>query len=98
MSRRPRLGDVVEVLWIDSEHIALGWSPRSDYLEAIDAPQAYRTAGYWIGRRRRQTVVGLSLDPANGTMTHAMAIPDVAIARITVLGRARRRTRRALKR
>ncbi len=99
MTRRrgPRIGDVVEIEWLDSEHIALGWRPRREYLEAATAPQAYRTAGYWLSDRGGHVLVALSVDPANGQVTHAMAIPSPAVARITVLGRARRRTRRALR-
>jgi hypothetical protein len=98
VSRRPRLGDVVEVLWIDSATVELGWEARSTYLAAITVPASYRTAGYWLGRRRGIVAVALSLDPAHGLVTDAMSIPDVAVTRIRILGRARRRTRRALRR
>ena len=98
MSRRPRLGDVVEIHWRDSQSIDLGWRPRSEYLGTVRAPQAYRTAGYWLGRVAGMVTVVASVDPANQAVANAWTIPAVAIDRIRVLGRARRRTRRALKR
>jgi hypothetical protein len=94
---RPRRGDIVEVLWRDSEHIALGWSATGRYLDAAGSPQSYRTAGYWLGKRGGSVVLALSCDPANRTVTHCMAIPATSVERTTVLGRARRRVRKALK-
>jgi hypothetical protein len=51
--KKPRLGDVVEVEWEDSEHIGLGWRSTKTYAESAEAPQSYRTAGYFVGRGRR---------------------------------------------
>lgn len=95
--KRARRGDVVEIEWLDSEHIALGWAATGEYLKAASAPQSYRTAGYFIAATGGHTLIGLSIDPANRTMTHAMSIPSVAVKRRTVLGRANRRVRKALK-
>ena len=87
---------MVEILWADSEHIALGWVPAKQYLDAAHHPPAYRTAGYWLGGGA-QVVVALSLDPFNSHVTHAMAIPRCAVSRIVVLGRANKRVRRAFR-
>lgn len=92
----PRPGDVVEVVWIDSERLTLGWDTVKAYRKAAAHEQAYRTAGYWIGSVKGRTVVALSADPYNGTLSEVMSIPDVAVTSVTVLGRAARRTRKAL--
>ena len=52
----PRVGDVVEVMWVDSEHIALGWSKVADYVSAAKHQSAYRTAGYWLFGNARVVV------------------------------------------
>ena len=96
MSRKPpRTGDVVEVEWRDSEHIALGWADAKSYRDAAKRPQSYRTAGYWIAGGD-QVLIALSVCPANGHITHAMSIPAVAVTKTQVLGRATRRVRKAL--
>lgn len=96
-AKPPRRGDVVELEWLDSEHIALGWEPTRKYLDAARMPQSYRTAGYYLAATGDRTLVALSVDPANRTVTHAMSIPTVAITRRQVLGRANKRVRKALK-
>jgi hypothetical protein len=94
----PQTGDVVEVEWIDSEHIQLGWDTVAAYLEAADHQSAYRTAGYWIGGSTKgRVVVALGMDPFNGTITHVMVIPTVAVIKVTVLGRATARIRKAFR-
>lgn len=95
-TKPPRRGDVVELEWLDSEHIALGWSPTRDYVKAAKAPQSYRTAGYFLAATGDRTLVALSIDPANRHVTHAMSIPTVVIQKAQVLGRANRRVRKAL--
>ena len=95
--KRARRGDVVEVEWADSEHIALGWASTSAYVKAASAPQAYRTAGYWIGGATGHVLIALSIDPANRHITHAMSIPRAVIRKTTVLGRASKRVRKALR-
>jgi hypothetical protein len=95
---KPQQGDVVEVHWDDSEHIQLGWAPVKAYMRAADHPHAYRSAGYWIeGSKKGRAVVALSLDPYSGNITHCMAIPATAITKVTVLGKAHKRTRKALR-
>lgn len=97
MTKPPRHGDVVEVEWDDSEHIQLGWDTVKRYLKAADHPSAYRSAGYWIeGSKKDRAIVALSLDPFNGNVTHCMAIPASSVTKVTVLGRADKRTRKAL--
>lgn len=95
-SRPPRRGDVVEVEWLDSEHIALGWRPTRAYRRAGRRPQSYRTAGYWFPTGNERVLIVQSLSPANGHVTHAMSIPAVAVTKVIVLGRAAKRVRRAL--
>lgn len=97
MGRPPRTGDVVEAEWIDSEHIALGWAEVSRYVKAARHRQSYRTAGYWLYGDDSTVVVALSTDPFNRSATHVMSIPRCAITKIIVLGRADKRTRKALK-
>lgn len=100
MSRRPRRGDIVEILWRDSVRVTLGWASTADYLAALHEkrPPSERTAGYWIGRDRSSVMIALNLSPASDAeVADAMVIPRAAIAQITVLGRARRRTRRFLR-
>ena len=94
---KPRRGDVVEVEWLDSEHIGIGWAATGEYIKAASEPQGYRTAGYYIAATGEHTLIALSIDPANRTMTHAMSIPSVAVKTTRVLGRADKRTRTALK-
>lgn len=94
--KRPQTGDVVEVEWLDSEHIALGWAASGRYRDAAAAPQSYRTAGYYIGGVAGHVLVALSCDPSNSTITHCMSIPKVAVTGMKVLGRAAKRTRKAL--
>lgn len=96
MSRKPRTGDVVEVEWLDSERINLGWASTKRYRNAAGRPTAYRTAGYLMAGVSGRTLVALSLDPSNGSVTEAMSIPSVAVTRVSVLGRAHKRTRKAL--
>jgi len=92
----PRHGDVVELEWDDSEHIQLGWDSVKAYVDAADHPHAYRTAGYWIeGSEKGRTIIALAIDPFNGTITHVMAIPSVVVTKVTVLGRASKRVRKA---
>ena len=93
----PRLGDVVEVQWLDSEHVALGWDTVSAYVKAIKAPQSYRTAGYYIVDTKEHLLVALSIDPANRHITHAMSIPVATVTKVTVLGRSTKRVRKALR-
>jgi hypothetical protein len=95
---KPQHGHDVEVEWDDSEHIQLGWDTVKAYMRAVDHPHAYRSAGYWItGSKKGRSVVALSLDPYNGNITHCMAIPATAITKVTVLGKAHKRTRKALR-
>jgi hypothetical protein len=97
MTKPPRHGDVVEVEWDDSEQIRLGWDTVKRYIKAADHPSAYRTAGYWIeGSKKGRVVIALSLDPFNGNVSDSMAIPAIAVTKVTVLGRADKRTRKAL--
>ena len=97
MSKPPRLGDVVEILWIDSEHIALGWAPVPRYVSAARHRQSYRTAGYWLYGDEATVAIALSVDPFNKAATHVMSIPRVAVTNVSVLGRAAKKTRKALK-
>lgn len=95
--RLPRVGDVVEVHWNDSESIQLGWSPRSAYKAAAARPQGYRTSGYYLGKAKGRTLIGLSVDPVNQQANGVMAIPTCDIRDLQVLGRATKRTRKALR-
>lgn len=96
VSRKPRRGDVIEVMWLDSERISVGWAATGRYIEAGSEPQAYRTAGYFIGKPKRHVLIALSVDPRNQLITDVMSIPKVAITQTRVLGRATRRVRKAL--
>ena len=94
----PRRGDVVEVSWVDSEHIELGWSRVRQYRRAARRnPDSYRTSGYWIDRVKGRVVIAQSLGLGNRAVTHVMSIPEVAVTRMVVLGRSNRRVRRALR-
>ena len=94
--KKPRVGDVVEVLWHDSEEIRLGWVAVAEYRAAVEHPSGYRTAGYWIGTSHDRTLIALSVDPFNGNVTGVMSVPSVAVFSIKVLGRADKRVRKAL--
>ena len=100
MSRGPRIGDVVEVEWRDSERIDVGWDRREKYVQHVKAAQTYRTAGYWMGRVKatdgEHVLICLNVDPSNGTVSHAMSIPSESVKAIGVLGRADKRIRKAL--
>lgn len=96
MKREPRTGDVVEVEWSDSERINLGWAPTKRYRKAAGHASTYRSAGYWLAGVPDRAVVALSADPFNGTVTEVMSIPVSAVTKISVLGRAHSRTRKAL--
>jgi hypothetical protein len=94
----PRCGDVVEVAWVDSEHIELGWAPVSDYRKAARRnPEAYRTSGYWMDRVKGRVVIAQSLSLYNRHTTHIMSIPEVAVTDMRVLGRSNKRVRKALR-
>lgn len=93
---KARRGDVVELEWLDSEHIAIGWEPTKAYLRAARQPSSYRTAGYFLAETRSHVLVALSIDPRNRTVTHCMSIPVAVITKRQVLGRANRRVRKAL--
>ncbi len=97
MPKPPRRGDIVEVQWIDSVSISLGWAAPTRYRTAAAAPQAYRTSGYWIDGPKGHVLVALSIDLANENVVQVMSIPRVAVTCIQVLGRASRRARRALR-
>jgi hypothetical protein len=94
--KKPRLGDVVEVEWLDSQHIDLGWASVAEYIKAARRPQSYRTAGYFI-EHRKHLLIGLSLDPSNRLMTNAMSIPSKVVTSIKVLGRSNAKVRKALR-
>jgi hypothetical protein len=99
-AKAPGIGDVVEVEWRDSERIDVGWDHRKKYVEHVEAVQSYRTAGYWMGRVKapdgEHVLVVLNVDPSNGTISHAMSIPSESVRAVQVLGRADKRTRKAL--
>jgi hypothetical protein len=97
MTKPPRTGDVVEVAWLDSESIDIGWSAVSDYRKAGNRPQSYRTAGYFIEEGKQAVLIALSMSVVNRTLSHVMAIPVVAVQKMTVLGRANARVRKALR-
>ena len=97
MSKKPpRIGDVVEVMWVDSEQISIGWAAVAEYLDAAHHRSAYRTAGYWLIGDESVVAIALSMDPFNGHVTHVMSIPKCAVTHIQVLGRSNARVRKAL--
>lgn len=95
MSAEPQTGDVVEVEWRDSERVSLGWAPVKRYRKVSKHPSAYRTAGYWLSQPDTPVLVGLSLDPFNGTAAEVMCIPRSAVTSVKVLGRSNKRLRKA---
>lgn len=98
MSRKPRVGDVVEIEWLDSEGLHLGWREPSEYVAAVKEPQAYRTSGHWLGRPAGHALVVSSIDVANRNVTQSFSIPASAIVKLRVLSRASKATRKALRR
>lgn len=95
MSRKPRTGDVVEVSWVDSERIHLGWVSAKKYRRAAQRnPEAYRTSGYWLGGVQGRVVVAQNLSLLNQSMADTMSIPEVAVVGIVILGRASKRVRK----
>jgi hypothetical protein len=94
----PRRGDVVEIEWVDSEHIAFGWEAIKHYRRAARRnPEAYRTSGYWLDGVKGRVVIAQSLSLLNQHVTHVMSIPTVSVTRVQVLGRSNKRVRRALR-
>lgn len=77
------LGSVVEVEWIDSEHVDLGWADAEKYREALRDRTTYRTVG---------VVLDMTLDHAilvmngsdSGMVGHGMVIPAACITSVTV--------------
>jgi hypothetical protein len=94
----PRRGDVVEVAWVDSEHINLGWEATGQYRRAARRnPEAYRTSGYWLDRVKGRVVIVQSLSLYNRHVSEVMSIPEVAVTDMRVLGRSNKRVRKALR-
>ena len=98
MRRKPRLGDVVEIDWLDSQALHFGWRAPSEYVEAVKEPQGYRTAGHWLGRHAGHALVVSSITVANRHVTEGFTIPASAIVKLRVLSRASKATRKALRR
>jgi hypothetical protein len=93
---KPRVGDVVEVRWLDSESVHLGWRSAKEYRRTIAHEQSYRTAGYWLAGGDRISIA-LSISPANGHIDDAMSIPKACVIEVQVLGRSNKRVRKALR-
>lgn len=97
-TRKPRRGDVVEVAWVDSEGINLGWDRLKLFRRAARRnPDCYRTSGYWVGGVKGRVVIGQSLSLYNGHVRDVMSIPAVAVTGIVVLGRSNKRVRQAIR-
>jgi len=95
--RPPRRGDVVEIAWVDSEHIEMGWADVNRYREAARGnPETYRTSGYWIDGVKDRVVIAQSLCLLNSNVTHVMSIPTVAVTNVVVLARSKKNLRRRL--
>ena len=97
MKKQARIGDVVEVEWVDSEHIGIGWKKRSEYVRVAVAPQAYRTSGYFIAQVGGHVLICLSIDPRNRRVADITSIPVSAVLTTRLLGRSNKRVRQALK-
>lgn len=94
--RRLRRGDVVEILWRDSESLEIGWDEPSRYMKAARRNAGYRTSGYYLGSSGDVVVIVLSVNPETRKVATAWAIPTAAVLSVQRLGRAHRRTWRAL--
>lgn len=87
----------MEVHWEDSESVAMGWRPRTEYARHVASPQSYRTVGYWMGSAGGRVMVATSADPRSGSVNHMMAIPRRCIRATLVVGRAGKPMRKALR-
>lgn len=63
------------IRWIDSVRLSSEWQP----LPANFEPAVIDTVGFVLRETKTSVVVVQSVDPANGNIAGAMAIPKVAI-------------------
>lgn len=97
MSKKVRRGDIVEVEWVDSERINLGWKRTKPYRRATAERSGYRTSGYWLDGAKDRVLIVQSMGLINRHVTDAMSIPRSAVTSIRVLGRAHKKVRRILR-
>lgn len=71
-------GDLIEVEWIDSERVRLGWADRDEYVDALKDRTTYFTAGYLVEEDDAGVVVSHSKG-TNGLYCDAMKIPKAAV-------------------
>lgn len=95
MSRKPRIGDVVELRWQDSERLRLGWDKRREYLRV--AGSEYRTVGYWLGESKGHAVMASSISPGTHNVSDSSATPLGCVKSVRVLARTPRRMRKAIR-
>lgn len=83
MSRKPRLGDIVELDLDDMEQLSGGWQDLADY---ADQPrQRYSAVGYLIGKTKRWVTVAPVVNATEGGAHSAYRIPAGAVRRVTRL-------------
>jgi hypothetical protein len=92
---KPRIGDVVELVWDDSERLRLGWDKRREYLRV--AGSEYRTVGYWLGKSKGMAVLTSSISPGTGSVSDSSATPLGCIKSVRVLARTPKAARKGIK-
>lgn len=78
------LDSIVEVEWVDSERIFLGWAERKDYTAALVDRTTYRTTGYLINQTPDHVLLVMNYSDS-GLVGEGMVVPRACIKAITVL-------------
>lgn len=91
---KPRRGDVVRVVWVDSQHLNYGWREPSAYRADVGIDRHY-TAGFWMGRKRGHVIIAASTGTLDKVST-VWSIPDGCVRRVRVIERSGKRIRRSV--
>lgn len=96
MIGKPVAGDIVEVMWDDSNQLLLGWTEASDYV-AAGGSILCQTAGYYVGEHNGHVVICLSAVAHNRHTSQGISIPRVAIVSLTIIRKANKELAEALR-
>lgn len=81
---------IVEVEWVDSQRVELGWEPRSEYRKAHRASLRHSSTGYVLRSDKRALTLIQSYQHVGGHVTTGITIPRPAIVRQRTLAKGGR--------
>lgn len=80
------LGSIVEVTWVDSERVNLGWALPQAYTDALIDRTTYRTVGYLINLTPDHALMVMNRSDS-GMVGEGMVIPLLEILTVQEIGR-----------